>query len=184
MMWPLFIIAWDAGSKSPCMTCCAVLTTPGWLHQSAPSHAHALLSCTAAAHCCCALLLRTAAAHCCCALLLRTAAAHCCAVLQRTALSDEDIRSEVEALERQGHRRLLVLTGEHPKYTFDQFLHVSSPQGQASSVHLQATLCSSTHALQPPSTEHAPSMLPACSPALALCKKSLRRAAAVLWHAS
>lgn len=44
---------------------------------------------------------------------------------QRTALSDADIRSEVEALERQGHRRLLVLTGEHPKYTFDQFLHVS-----------------------------------------------------------
>lgn len=43
--------------------------------------------------------------------------------LQRTALSDADIRSEVEALERQGHRRLLVLTGEHPKYTFDQFLH-------------------------------------------------------------
>lgn len=43
--------------------------------------------------------------------------------LQRTALSDEDIKSEVEALERQGHRRLLVLTGEHPKYTFDQFLH-------------------------------------------------------------
>jgi len=47
----------------------------------------------------------------------------CC--LQRTALTDEDIKSEVEALERQGHRRLLVLTGEHPKYTFDQFLHVS-----------------------------------------------------------
>ena len=40
-------------------------------------------------------------------------------------MSDADIRSEVEALERQGHRRLLVLTGEHPKYTFDQFLHVS-----------------------------------------------------------
>lgn len=46
--------------------------------------------------------------------------------LQRTALSDEDIRAEVAALEQQGHRRLLVLTGEHPKYTFDQFLHVSS----------------------------------------------------------
>lgn len=45
--------------------------------------------------------------------------------LQRTALSDDDIREEVGALERQGHRRLLVLTGEHPKYTFDQFLHVS-----------------------------------------------------------
>jgi 2-iminoacetate synthase ThiH len=46
-------------------------------------------------------------------------------LLQRTALSDDDIREEVSALERQGHRRLLVLTGEHPKYTFDQFLHVS-----------------------------------------------------------
>ncbi|KAF8064659.1 thiH [Scenedesmus sp. PABB004] len=43
--------------------------------------------------------------------------------LQRSALSDDDIRSEVAALEQQGHRRLLVLTGEHPKYTFDQFLH-------------------------------------------------------------
>ena len=43
--------------------------------------------------------------------------------LQRSALSDEDLRSEVTSLEQQGHRRLLVLTGEHPKYTFDQFLH-------------------------------------------------------------
>eukprot|EP00878_Enallax_costatus_P003227 GHUV01003430.1.p1 GENE.GHUV01003430.1~~GHUV01003430.1.p1 ORF type:complete len:413 (+),score=66.68 GHUV01003430.1:153-1391(+) len=43
--------------------------------------------------------------------------------LQRTALSDQDIVAEVSALEQQGHRRLLVLTGEHPKYTFDQFLH-------------------------------------------------------------
>lgn len=29
---------------------------------------------------------------------------------------------QVEALEKQGHRRLLVLTGEHPKYSFDDFL--------------------------------------------------------------
>eukprot|EP00123_Amoebidium_parasiticum_P015765 comp23136_c1_seq4/m.37333 comp23136_c1_seq4/g.37333 ORF comp23136_c1_seq4/g.37333 comp23136_c1_seq4/m.37333 type:complete len:358 (-) comp23136_c1_seq4:91-1164(-) len=29
---------------------------------------------------------------------------------------------QVVALEKQGHRRLLLLTGEHPKYTFDQFL--------------------------------------------------------------
>ena len=29
----------------------------------------------------------------------------------------------MSSLEQQGHRRLLVLTGEHPKYTFDQFLH-------------------------------------------------------------
>ena len=31
--------------------------------------------------------------------------------------------TQVTSLEQQGHRRLLVLTGEHPKYTFDQFLH-------------------------------------------------------------
>jgi hypothetical protein len=30
----------------------------------------------------------------------------------------------VAALQQQGHRRILALTGEHPKYTFDQFLHV------------------------------------------------------------
>jgi hypothetical protein len=44
--------------------------------------------------------------------------------VQRSALTDDDIRSEVAALQEQGHRRLLVLTGEHPKYTFDQFMHV------------------------------------------------------------
>jgi len=42
--------------------------------------------------------------------------------LQRSALSDEQLREEVAALQLQGHRRLLVLTGEHPRYTFDQFL--------------------------------------------------------------
>jgi len=43
--------------------------------------------------------------------------------LQRSALTDAELAEEVASLERQGHRRLLVLTGEHPKYTFDQFLH-------------------------------------------------------------
>lgn len=43
--------------------------------------------------------------------------------LTRSALTDDDIRSEVTALQEQGHRRILALTGEHPKYTFDQFLH-------------------------------------------------------------
>ncbi|KAJ8603415.1 hypothetical protein CTAYLR_003955 [Chrysophaeum taylorii] len=42
--------------------------------------------------------------------------------IQRSRLSDEEIRSEVEALERMGHRRLLLLAGEHPNYTFDDFL--------------------------------------------------------------
>ncbi|KAG1664045.1 hypothetical protein FOA52_010465 [Chlamydomonas sp. UWO 241] len=37
--------------------------------------------------------------------------------LHRSALTDDELRAEVAALEEQGHRRLLVLTGEHPKYT-------------------------------------------------------------------
>ena len=42
--------------------------------------------------------------------------------IERSSLTDEGLRAEVAALERQGHRRLLVLTGEHPRYTFDRFL--------------------------------------------------------------
>ena len=44
--------------------------------------------------------------------------------IERSLLTDEQIREEVRALELQGHRRLLVLTGEHPKYSFEQFLNV------------------------------------------------------------
>ena len=40
----------------------------------------------------------------------------------RSALTKDQLVAEVEALQKLGHRRLLVLTGEHPKYTFDQFL--------------------------------------------------------------
>ncbi|KAG2501619.1 hypothetical protein HYH03_000124 [Edaphochlamys debaryana] len=43
--------------------------------------------------------------------------------MDRSVLTDEDLRQEVAALQLQGHRRLLVLTGESPKYSFDQFLH-------------------------------------------------------------
>eukprot|EP00873_Tetraselmis_striata_P040285 jgi/Tetstr1/460549/TSEL_005807.t1 len=43
--------------------------------------------------------------------------------IARSILTDQQLREEVVALEKQGHRRLLVLTGEHPKYTFDQFLN-------------------------------------------------------------
>ena len=42
--------------------------------------------------------------------------------IERTSLTKEDLVREVEALQKQGHRRLLLLTGEHPKYTFDHFL--------------------------------------------------------------
>lgn len=51
------------------------------------------------------------------------------------ALTDADIISEVTALQKQGHRRLLVLTGEHPKYTFDQFLHVSGAAGRGQGLY-------------------------------------------------
>uniref|UniRef100_A0A7S3JMV3 Biotin and thiamin synthesis-associated domain-containing protein n=1 Tax=Aureoumbra lagunensis TaxID=44058 RepID=A0A7S3JMV3_9STRA len=44
--------------------------------------------------------------------------------IARSSLTDEEIRYEVETLEKMGHRRLLLLTGEHPKYTFDDFLRV------------------------------------------------------------
>jgi len=42
--------------------------------------------------------------------------------LGRTMLTHEEIRDEVKQLVAQGHRRVLLLTGESPKYTFDQLL--------------------------------------------------------------
>lgn len=41
---------------------------------------------------------------------------------KRSLLSDEEIVEEVKALQRQGHKRLLMLTGDHPKYPFEKFL--------------------------------------------------------------
>lgn len=35
--------------------------------------------------------------------------------IPRKSMTNEELKDEVEALERQGHRRLLLLTGEHPK---------------------------------------------------------------------
>lgn len=49
--------------------------------------------------------------------------------MDRSVLTDQDLIDEVAALERQGHRRILALTGESPKYTFEQFLHVSGGRG-------------------------------------------------------
>ena len=42
--------------------------------------------------------------------------------IQRSILTKEELIQEVQALEEMGHRRLLLLTGESPKYTFDDFL--------------------------------------------------------------
>eukprot|EP00182_Erythrolobus_australicus_P000295 CAMPEP_0185829464 /NCGR_PEP_ID=MMETSP1353-20130828/265_1 /TAXON_ID=1077150 /ORGANISM="Erythrolobus australicus, Strain CCMP3124" /LENGTH=553 /DNA_ID=CAMNT_0028527263 /DNA_START=214 /DNA_END=1875 /DNA_ORIENTATION=+ len=41
---------------------------------------------------------------------------------QRGVLTRAELIAEVEALQRQGHRRLLLVAGESPKYTFDQVL--------------------------------------------------------------
>jgi 2-iminoacetate synthase len=43
--------------------------------------------------------------------------------MKRRILSDEEIRKEVELLEKQGHKRILMLMGEDfEKYSFDNFL--------------------------------------------------------------
>lgn len=42
--------------------------------------------------------------------------------VERSMLGRDELIEEVRALQRQGHRRLLVLTGEHPRYTFDMLL--------------------------------------------------------------
>ena len=42
--------------------------------------------------------------------------------IPRELLTKDQVIKEVEALQTQGHRRLLLLTGEHPKYSFDGFL--------------------------------------------------------------
>ena len=44
--------------------------------------------------------------------------------MKRRILTDNEIRQEVETLEKQGHKRLLMLMGEHFKeYSFGNFLN-------------------------------------------------------------
>lgn len=42
--------------------------------------------------------------------------------IPRSLLTRDDVVAEVEALQKMGHRRLLLLTGEHPNFSFDMFL--------------------------------------------------------------
>ncbi|NGX55940.1 MAG: 2-iminoacetate synthase [Candidatus Anoxychlamydiales bacterium] len=42
--------------------------------------------------------------------------------LKRKILTDEEVENEVIALQKQGHKRLLMLMGDHPKYTIDDFI--------------------------------------------------------------
>ena len=42
--------------------------------------------------------------------------------IERKSLTDEELTLEVEELQKKGHKRLLMLMGDHPKYSFSQFL--------------------------------------------------------------
>ncbi len=42
--------------------------------------------------------------------------------LVRTSLTNEQLIAEVKALQQMGHKRLLLLMGDHPNYTFDNFI--------------------------------------------------------------
>eukprot|EP01156_Anaeramoeba_ignava_P017961 Anaeramoba_ignava/a90451_107.p1 GENE.a90451_107~~a90451_107.p1 ORF type:complete len:532 (+),score=141.80 a90451_107:144-1739(+) len=42
--------------------------------------------------------------------------------IPRSKLTKQELINEVIALENQGHKRILMLTGEHPIYPFDEFL--------------------------------------------------------------
>jgi len=42
--------------------------------------------------------------------------------INRKILSDQELIEEVKALQMQGHKRLLMLMGDHPKYSIDDFV--------------------------------------------------------------
>ncbi|KAH0570029.1 FeFe-hydrogenase assembly protein HydG [Spironucleus salmonicida] len=44
------------------------------------------------------------------------------AELERVAVSDKELSLDVEALLEEGHKRAVMLCGEHPRYKFDDFL--------------------------------------------------------------
>jgi len=65
--------------------------------------------------------------------------------MQRRILSDDEIKREVEILEKQGHKRILMLMGEDfKKYSFDNFLRalrvaysVKSGQGEIRRINVE-----------------------------------------------
>ncbi|NGX34465.1 MAG: 2-iminoacetate synthase [Candidatus Anoxychlamydiales bacterium] len=42
--------------------------------------------------------------------------------IERKILTDDEIVEEVKEIQRQGHKRLVMLMGEHPKYSLDDFI--------------------------------------------------------------
>lgn len=48
------------------------------------------------------------------------------AELDRVAVTNDELIKEVDAMLEEGHKRTVMLCGEHPRYSFDQFLeHVN-----------------------------------------------------------
>jgi 2-iminoacetate synthase len=65
--------------------------------------------------------------------------------MERTFLTKQELVEEVVALEKVGHKRIMMLTGESPKYTFDQFLDAlntvatvkSEPHGEIRRINVE-----------------------------------------------
>jgi len=65
--------------------------------------------------------------------------------MERSALTEKELIDEVVALQKLGHKRIMLLTGESPKYTFDQFLKAlntvstvkSEPHGEIRRVNVE-----------------------------------------------
>lgn len=53
------------------------------------------------------------------------------AELHRVALTDAQVAEEARTMIRNGHKRALMLCGEHPKYTLDKFVHHVNVVGDA-----------------------------------------------------
>ena len=65
--------------------------------------------------------------------------------LTRKALNEKDLIEEVKALQKQGHKRLLMLMGDHPDYPFEKFLEAveiasnvkTSPHGEIRRINVE-----------------------------------------------
>ncbi|GIQ88560.1 [FeFe]-hydrogenase maturation HydG, radical SAM, partial [Kipferlia bialata] len=71
---------------------------------------------------------------------------------ERSHLTPEEVESEVKAICNSGHKRILMLCGEHPNYTFDDFLEAvqiaaktkSGPHGEVRRINVEVPVLSVT----------------------------------------
>ncbi|KAG9390760.1 Iron hydrogenase maturase HydG [Carpediemonas membranifera] len=55
--------------------------------------------------------------------------------MDRVTLSTEEVIQDAKQIQRTGHKRILMLCGEHPDYTFDQFLDAVKAVSKTTSEH-------------------------------------------------